>query len=316
MNIKVVSEKTGLTKKAIKYYESEGLINPSKNNSNNYREYTDENIVRLNLIGALRAIDIPTNEIKCLVDGNKNLQNIMKSTLEKITETISNLEKSKLVISSIMSKDLQDYNNIGEQVKKLRETLEFSITVKKEFICSTILKIFPGNYGKVIVYYYEPFLNITVDNTVKKDAWIKLVEYLDDLNEIDETHPLIMGMNNIDISKMDKQKVKNNVINLMSGEASITEKYKSDIISFVKSISGNEEIRKKISKSMDQTKNLLKYTGVADDIIDECLEILNEDYKKYREIGKQLNKEIDVELKKEFGFTLNKFFSNLYDVTE
>lgn len=30
MNIKIASDKTGLTKKAIKYYESEGLINPSK----------------------------------------------------------------------------------------------------------------------------------------------------------------------------------------------------------------------------------------------------------------------------------------------
>ena len=54
MNIKVVSEKTGLTKKAIKYYESEGLISPLKNSDNNYREYTDNDIVKLNLIGALR----------------------------------------------------------------------------------------------------------------------------------------------------------------------------------------------------------------------------------------------------------------------
>ncbi|MBX4261211.1 MerR family transcriptional regulator [Clostridium estertheticum] len=38
MNIKVVSEKTGLTKRAIKYYESEGLISPLKNNDNNYRQ--------------------------------------------------------------------------------------------------------------------------------------------------------------------------------------------------------------------------------------------------------------------------------------
>lgn len=316
MNIKVASEKTGLTKKAIKYYESEGLINPLKNYSNNYREYTEEDIVKLNLIGALRTIDIPTNEIKCLVDGNKNMQDIMKSTLEKINETISNLEKSRLVISSIMSKDLQDYNNIGEQVKKLRETLELSTTEKKEFISATILKVFPGNYGKMIVYFYEPFLGITIDNNVKKDAWLRLVEYLDDLNEIDATHPLIMGMNNIDISKMDRQTVKNNAINLLSGEPSFKEKYINDIISFVKSVNENEEMREKIRKSVTQVKDLLNYTGAADDVIDECLESLNEDYKKYREIGKQLNLAVDEELKKEYGFTLNEFFSNLYNLAE
>jgi len=38
MNIKTASKKTGLTKKAIKYYEIEGLISPIKNNENNYSE--------------------------------------------------------------------------------------------------------------------------------------------------------------------------------------------------------------------------------------------------------------------------------------
>lgn len=317
MNIKEVSEKTGLTKKAIKYYESEGLINPSKNNCNNYREYSDEDIVKLNLIGALRAIDIPTMEIKSLVDGAKDLQAVMKSTLDKINETISNLEKSRLIISSILSRDLQDYNKVGDQVKKLRETLELSTAEKKEFISTTLLRVFPGNYGKIIVYTYEPFLDITIDNDEKKNAWLKLVEYLDNLNEIDETHPLIRGMNNIDISKTDNQQAKGNVKYLLSGDVTTTEKYKEAVVTFVKSINENEEMRKKFKKSITQTKELLNYTGATEDIIiDDCLEILNEDFKKYRKIGKQLNNAIDEELKQEFGFTLDEFFHNLYEVTE
>lgn len=317
MNIKIVSEKTGLTKKAIKYYESEGLINPSKNNCNNYREYSDEDIVKLNLIGALRAIDIPTMEIKCLVDGAKDLQAVRKSTLDKINETISNLEKSRLIISSILSKDLQDYNLVGDQVKKLRETLELSTAEKKEFISTTLLRVFPGNYGKIIVYTYEPFLNITIDNDEKKNAWLKLVEYLDNLNEIDETHPLIRGMNNIDISKKDNQQAKDNVKYLLSGDVTTIEKYKEAVVAFVKSINENEEMRIKFKKSITQTKDLLNYTGATDDIIiDDCLEILNEDFKKNREIGKQLNKAIDEELKQEFHFTLDEFFHNLYKVIE
>lgn len=317
MNIKIVSEKTGLTKKAIKYYESEGLINPSKNNGNNYREYSDEDILKLNLIGALRAIDIPTMEIKYLLDGAKDLQTVMKSTLEKINETINNLEKSRLIISSILSKDLQDYNMVGDQVKKLRETLELSTAEKKEFISITLLRIFPGNYGKIIVYTYEPFLDITIDNEEKKNAWLNLVEYLDNLNEIDETHPLIRGMNNINVLEMDKQQAKNNVDCLLNGDVTTTEKYKEEVIAFVKSVNENEEIRKKFIKSLTQTKELLNYTGATDDIIiDDCLEILNEDFKKYREIGKKLNKAIDEELMQEFGFTFDEFFHNLNKVIE
>ena len=202
MNIKIVSEKTGLTKKAIKYYESEGLINPLKNNDNNYREYTDNDIVKLNLIGALRVIEIPISEIKCLVEGNKGLQDIMNDTLIKVTETINNLEKTRLIISNIINKETKDYYSIGEQVIKLRETLELSVTEKKEFVSTTLIRIFPGNFGKIFVSCYEPFLNITIDNNEKKDAWLKLVEFLDDLDELDDTHPFIKAMNNIDINKI------------------------------------------------------------------------------------------------------------------
>lgn len=38
-------------------------------------------MVRLNLIGTLRALDIPVIQIKSLVEGNKNLQQVMHDTL-------------------------------------------------------------------------------------------------------------------------------------------------------------------------------------------------------------------------------------------
>ncbi|MCB2297979.1 MerR family DNA-binding transcriptional regulator [Clostridium tagluense] len=46
MNIKAAAEKTGLTKRAIKYYEIEGLITPLKNIENNYREYTCQDVIK------------------------------------------------------------------------------------------------------------------------------------------------------------------------------------------------------------------------------------------------------------------------------
>ncbi|WP_231277374.1 MerR family transcriptional regulator, partial [Clostridium botulinum] len=126
MNIKLASEKTGLTKKAIKYYESVGLINPSKNSENNYRDYTEKDIIKLNLIASLRILDIPISEIKLLIEGNKTIDKVLTDTLKTINDSISNLEKSKLIISSIIEKKNKDFYVVGEEVKKLRETLEYS----------------------------------------------------------------------------------------------------------------------------------------------------------------------------------------------
>ncbi|WP_195604153.1 MerR family transcriptional regulator [Clostridium tyrobutyricum] len=312
MNIKIAAEKTGLTKKAIKYYECEGLINPSKNSSNNYREYTDTDIVKLNLIGALRVIDIPVSEIKCLIEGNKSLPDIMKNTLNKITENISNLEKSRLIISNILNKNLEDYSTIGEQVRKLRETLEFSISEKKEFISTRLLKIFPGNFGKIFVNSYEPFLNITVDSDEKKDAWVKLVEFLDDLNEIDNTQPFIKLMNSIDVNKIEeyRQKSKEDILENFNNNIFI-EKIKKQYVEFIRFMNKDKEKKKIFAKSVSQTMDMFNALGVDENIFDEYLEILNEDYKQYRQIGKKFMSEIDEELKKEFGFTAKEFFENL-----
>ncbi|AND83832.1 MerR family transcriptional regulator [Clostridium tyrobutyricum] len=312
MNIKIAAEKTGLTKKAIKYYECEGLINPSKNSSNNYREYTDTDIVKLNLIGALRVIDIPVSEIKCLIEGNKSLPDIMKNTLNKITENISNLEKSRLIISNILNKNLEDYSTIGEQVRKLRETLEFSISEKKEFISTRLLKIFPGNFGKIFVNSYEPFLNITVDSDEKKDAWVKLVEFLDDLNEIDNTQPFIKLMNSIDVNKIEeyRQKSKEDILENFNNNIFI-EKIKKQYVEFIRFMNKDKEKKKIFAKSVSQTMDMFNGLGVDENIFDEYLEILNEDYKQYRQIGKKFMSEIDEELKKEFGFTAKEFFENL-----
>nr|WP_207749934.1 MerR family transcriptional regulator [Clostridium tyrobutyricum] len=312
VNIKIAAEKTGLTKKAIKYYECEGLINPSKNSSNNYREYTDTDIVKLNLIGALRVIDIPVSEIKCLIEGNKSLPDIMKNTLNKITENISNLEKSRLIISNILNKNLEDYSTIGEQVRKLRETLEFSISEKKEFISTRLLKIFPGNFGKIFVNSYEPFLNITVDSDEKKDAWVKLVEFLDDLNEIDNTQPFIKLMNSIDVNKIEeyRQKSKEDILENFNNNIFI-EKIKKQYIEFIRSMNEDEEKKKMFGKSVSQTMDMFNCLGADENIFDKYLEILNEDYKQYRRIVKKFMGDIDEELKKEFGFTSKEFLENL-----
>lgn len=56
MKIKEVSEKTGLTKKTIRYYEAEGLLNPEKQwqNGREYRNYSEQDIFQLEKIAALR----------------------------------------------------------------------------------------------------------------------------------------------------------------------------------------------------------------------------------------------------------------------
>ena len=58
MRIKEVSQLTGLSKKTIRFYEEEGLIDPEKTYQNGraYRTYTQAHIQTLNDVALLRQI--------------------------------------------------------------------------------------------------------------------------------------------------------------------------------------------------------------------------------------------------------------------
>ena len=47
MTIKDAAERTGLSQKSIRYYESKGLLRVERGPENAYRQYTDEDIERL-----------------------------------------------------------------------------------------------------------------------------------------------------------------------------------------------------------------------------------------------------------------------------
>lgn len=310
MNIKMAAEKTGLTKKAIKYYESEGLINPIKNSENNYRDYSEQDIIKLNLIGALRAVDIPISEIKSVIEGKRTMLGIMQETLEAMNKEISNLERSKSIITNIIEKNLDDYYIAGIYIKKLRETLELSIDEKKEFISKTLLRIFPGGYGKRFVAQYEPFLNITIDSEEKRNAWLNLIEVLDDFDELSDTNEFISQINNYnsfyseDISNEEKEKLSRGINKFSSLNDLTTQEVAEKSIErmLITKESDKDEFRKMAPLVKDMSNSQL---GNIQRRFTEYLSILSEDYKKYLDNSFKFVLEFQNRFMKQTGLDLN-----------
>ncbi|MDD3224622.1 MAG: MerR family transcriptional regulator [Clostridium sp.] len=308
MNIKIASEKTGLTKKAIKYYEGVGLINPSKQCENNYREYSEDDIVRLNLIGALRVLDIPIKDIKDIVVGEKGLPEVLMNTLKTIDESMNQLEKSKLIITNLLERNLNDYKTSGEQIRKLRETLELSKYEKKEFISNTLIRIFPGNFGGMFVSMYEPFLNVTIDNDEKKKTWLRLVEFLDSVDEVDENDYIIKEINKSSNIMLDEAKkmMSNQIKNLLNYNENTKKNMANSQIEFAKSIKENEEVKQKFISVIEKAKYMKKIIGPIQKDFEEYLCILNEEYKKYKENETKMLSDVDEAVKDKLGFTIDE----------
>lgn len=84
MKIYQVEEEVGITKKNIRFYEDQGLLNPSRNPQNDYREYSMEDVRALEKIKLLRKLSVPIEEIRLLQKGSKSFEQTMSSQIKKI----------------------------------------------------------------------------------------------------------------------------------------------------------------------------------------------------------------------------------------
>lgn len=69
MKIHEVEQAVGITRRNIRFYEKEGLLNPSRNLENGYREYSGREIAELKKIKLLRKLSVPLEEIRAMQEG-------------------------------------------------------------------------------------------------------------------------------------------------------------------------------------------------------------------------------------------------------
>ncbi len=132
MLISEVEELLKISKKSIRYYESEGLIKPERNKYNDYRTYTNDDIENLKKIKFLRELDVSIEEIKKLFKGTNTLKECLKNKITKI----ENYEKNLSGIKS-MCKEISETNKTLSEID-IEKYLNHMNKLKKEgFIMNT-----------------------------------------------------------------------------------------------------------------------------------------------------------------------------------
>jgi len=86
MKIKEVCQQTGLTKKAVRYYEEEGLFCPERRTVNfrEYREYTQKDVEELRRIACLRSLSLSIEELRRLREEPDAAPEIFQGRFQKL----------------------------------------------------------------------------------------------------------------------------------------------------------------------------------------------------------------------------------------
>lgn len=83
MTIKEVEEQTGLTRSNIRFYEKEKLIEPSRNDKNGYRDYSEKDVDSIKKIAYLRTLEISIEDIRNIIFDKVPLADIIKNKLQQ-----------------------------------------------------------------------------------------------------------------------------------------------------------------------------------------------------------------------------------------
>ena len=106
MKIYQVEELVGITKKNIRFYEEQGLLNPKRNPENDYREYSLEDVRVLEKIKLLRKLSIPIEEIRLLQKGQLTFAQAMSSQIERIEKEQKSAEVMKELCARLQNETL------------------------------------------------------------------------------------------------------------------------------------------------------------------------------------------------------------------
>ncbi|SFE22758.1 MerR family transcriptional regulator [Peptostreptococcus sp. D1] len=160
-----IQSKTGLTRKAIEYYEKKGLINPIKL-ENGYKDYNEEDFEILSKVNLFRKIGFNISEIKSIIrsDGFV-LPSILRNREHQSEIDERKNEVIKLIIEGASEKIIDE---------------KIALIEREESIYDRLLRAFPGYFGQVIFYAYQPFLNEQLDKEGEV-AYAKYIDYLDKL---------------------------------------------------------------------------------------------------------------------------------------
>ena len=124
MKIKQVEELVGITRKNIRFYEEQGLLNVERA-ENGYREYHQADVIRLQEIKLFRKMDISIEEMKLLFEKKKSLQICLEQHLKELEHRKEGLLKmqdmcERLILEhrSLESLNAEDCLEEIEQMEK------------------------------------------------------------------------------------------------------------------------------------------------------------------------------------------------------
>ena len=124
MKINEVETLVGVTRRNIRFYEKEGLLAPTRNSQNGYREYGEAEVEELKRIKLLRKLGVPLDEIRRMQIGGGTVGDGMRRHLVTLEREQKDLEQSMVFCQRLKDQEVKLSDLDAEIWLKEMETME------------------------------------------------------------------------------------------------------------------------------------------------------------------------------------------------
>ena len=122
MTIKEVEERTSLSRSNVRFYEKEKLIEPSRNEKNGYRDYSENDAENIKKIAYLRTLGISIEDIRRIMSEKVTLQAMVKKQNEVLKNQMIDLDKARFMCEKMLEEESISYEKL--QVEQYVTELE------------------------------------------------------------------------------------------------------------------------------------------------------------------------------------------------
>lgn len=161
MTINEIANELNITKRAMKYYEEQGLLKVAKD-SNGYRNYSEQDVETLRIISVYRKLGISISDIKRLLEKEDKdiLLGILEDKEKELREKTTEYEQLKVFVAT-------------GKIDHLSEVIPY------ESIGKAITDAVPGFYGYYFLHHFLPFLQGRIETAQQQEAYEVICAFWD-----------------------------------------------------------------------------------------------------------------------------------------
>ncbi len=156
MLVKEIQELLHVSSHTLRYYEKMGLLKP-KRDQNGYRNYSQEDVLKIKKILFLRELDLSLDDIQKIINHEIEFQTVLKNHLKHLDQKISSLQYIKDICL-----DLKD-----QEIPLLDTIVEENVLANQQIDHQELKKCF-----EKVINYIKPLKTVVIGYRIDSNSFL------------------------------------------------------------------------------------------------------------------------------------------------